>query len=262
VPGGICSRRGRQLHRRWRRSAGRRRAQRPRRARSPGAVRAGPGVRRWPAAGRSQSARSGDSVLEAGVVAVGPGPQHGFLNEVLGAAAITAGERGGHSQQGRPVLGVQVMEDRVGVLRGVRAMVLFPFPELPTAETPSEAQSATAQSGQSSVVTTDFGLGYWVADPLRRKSRCRSRPPCRHDCSAVRREGWRYRSGPSKRIFSRSTASASATGKGGSFSFTEPRIMWTQTPRHRWKWSLTRARFFCASTTIGTIATRSLRLVT
>ena len=33
-------------------------------------------------------------------------------------------------------------------------------------------------------------------------------------------------------------------------------------PRHRWKWSLMRARSFCANTTTGNTATRSLRLVT
>jgi hypothetical protein len=36
-------------------------------------------------------------MLHVKVVAVGPGPQHGFLDEVLGTAAITAGQRGGQS---------------------------------------------------------------------------------------------------------------------------------------------------------------------
>jgi len=39
----------------------------------------------------------GWTVLHVKVVAVGPGPQHGFLDEVLGTAAITAGQRGGQS---------------------------------------------------------------------------------------------------------------------------------------------------------------------
>jgi hypothetical protein len=45
---------------------------------------------------------------------VGPG-QHGFLNEILGAAAVTAGQLGGQSQQGGSVLGVQTAERRIRV---------------------------------------------------------------------------------------------------------------------------------------------------
>ena len=59
----------------------------------------------------------GWTVLHIKVAAVGPGPQHGFLDEVLGMAAITAGQRGGQSQKGRPMLGVQAAERGVRVLR-------------------------------------------------------------------------------------------------------------------------------------------------
>ena len=51
---------------------------------------------------------------------MGPRPQHGFLNEVLDAAAVTTGECGGQSQQGRAVLGVQAAEYRVRVGSGNR----------------------------------------------------------------------------------------------------------------------------------------------
>jgi hypothetical protein len=50
------------------------------------------------------------AVRDVQVVAVGPGPQHGFLDKVLGAAAITACQGGRQSQQGWRVLGIQAAE--------------------------------------------------------------------------------------------------------------------------------------------------------
>jgi hypothetical protein len=61
-----------------------------------------PGNRRQPGPGWP--------VLDVAVVAVGPGPQHGFLDKVLGVAVIAVGEGGGQPQQGGPVLGVQAAE--------------------------------------------------------------------------------------------------------------------------------------------------------
>ena len=56
-------------------------------------------------------------VLDVQVRAVHPGPQHRFLNNVLGAVPVSASQHGGHPQQRRPVLGVQATE------RGVRVVV-------------------------------------------------------------------------------------------------------------------------------------------
>jgi hypothetical protein len=61
---------------------------------------------------------SGGVVLDVQLGAVRPGPQHGFLDKVLGAAAIIIAQHGGQSQQGQPVLGVQAAEGHIRVLRG------------------------------------------------------------------------------------------------------------------------------------------------
>jgi hypothetical protein len=66
--------------------------------------------------GDSDQPGSGGAVLDVQARVVRPSPQHGFLHQVLGAAAIIAGQHGGQSQQGGPVLGVQAAEGDIRVL--------------------------------------------------------------------------------------------------------------------------------------------------